>query len=496
MMVAMNPETFANALDPAHHECKPWTPRLSKSRIQSGRQCHKRLWLEIHQPDAVQWDGAARARLDEGTAFGELARDLLGGGLLIDADHWHVPEALAKTRDALAHPCEDTPRLFEAAFEFDDVRVRVDALERGAESDTLIEVKSSTRAKEEYVWDCAIQTWVLRGAGRPVRKIALALVNKEFLYTRPGDYDGLLVVEDITPQVETLLPRIAGIVAQLKAVAAGPAPATATGAHCHAPYACPLIAHCRANEPSPSEHHAELRPRGETLVEQWHAKGHVDRRDVHDALAWPRFYLGFETIRPVIPRWPGTRPFERLPFQFSCHVENEAGELRHEAFIDLSGNLPLASLTDHLIDVLGDDGPILVWNRSSAANCIRALIKRLPDKGEALLRIADRLLDLQSIFHENHHHCDTRGSWSTKPVLPTLASDLGYGDLEAGDGSAAQHACLEAIAPATTAPRREELRRHRLACCERSTLALVQLARWRREALTADWPDASHAESR
>lgn len=61
------------------------SPWLSKSRVQSGRQCHKRLWLELHQPRASAWGAAAQARLDEGTRFGDLARDLLGGGLLIAA---------------------------------------------------------------------------------------------------------------------------------------------------------------------------------------------------------------------------------------------------------------------------------------------------------------------------------------------------------------------------------------------------------------------------
>ena len=57
----------------------PW---LSKSRIQSGRQCHKRLWLELHEPKAWRWTTSSQVRLDEGTRFGYLARDLLGGGVL------------------------------------------------------------------------------------------------------------------------------------------------------------------------------------------------------------------------------------------------------------------------------------------------------------------------------------------------------------------------------------------------------------------------------
>ena len=92
------------------------SPRLSKSRIQSGRQCHKRLWLELHQPHASQWTASAQARLDEGTRFGDLARDLLGGGTLIAADHRHVEDALAQTAALLALPHDQAPMLFAKAI--------------------------------------------------------------------------------------------------------------------------------------------------------------------------------------------------------------------------------------------------------------------------------------------------------------------------------------------------------------------------------------------
>ena len=88
-------------------------PSLSKSRIQSGRQCHKRLWLELHNRDASHWGESAQARLDEGTRFGELAQDLLGGGLLITADHMHAREALAETQAALERPSTEVPMLFD-----------------------------------------------------------------------------------------------------------------------------------------------------------------------------------------------------------------------------------------------------------------------------------------------------------------------------------------------------------------------------------------------
>lgn len=486
------------------------TPRLSKSRIQSGRQCHKRLWLELHERSAVQWDDAAQARLDEGTAFGELARELLGGGLLIEADHFHVREALAETAAALGRSRKDVPQLFEAAFEHEGVRVRVDALERGPHGDTLIEVKSTTQVKDEHIWDCAIQTWVVRGTGRPLRRVLLAHVNNGFVYVREGNYEGLLVTEDITERVEALLAEIPAIVTQLKKVAAGPMPRITTGAHCHEPYDCPLLAYCQASEPAPPEYPVEVLPRGRQLAEWLRGEGYVDIRDVPedllerelhrrvaaatrddkpfvspelagilDAIPYPRFYLDFETISFVIPRWLNSRPYEQLPFQFSCHIETAPGELREESFLDTSGDCPLAAFADRLIEVLGDTGPVLVWNKGFEGSRIVALAERFSEKRAALLNIARRLLDLLPIFREHYYHRDMQGSWSIKAVLPTIVPDLDYSDLAVGDGGAAQLAWREAIDPDTTPERHAQLRAQLVEYCGRDTLAMVRLAQWR-----------------
>ncbi|WP_440224435.1 DUF2779 domain-containing protein [Dokdonella sp. MW10] len=492
----------------------PATPRgplkLSKSRVQSGRQCAKRLWLEIHDRDTMQWSDAAQVRLQEGTRFGELARDLLGGGLLIDADHRHPEDALHQTSAALAKPRHEAPRLFEAAFEHRDVRVRVDAFERGARGDTLIEVKSTTQVKDEYLWDCAIQTWVARGAGRNVRKVLLALVDRDFVYRRDGNFDGILKLEDITSEVEERLPRIPEIVRRLAEMARGPSPGITTGPQCRAPYECPFIAHCRSGEPEPPKYPIDLLPYGRKAVEKLQALDYTDLRkvpdhlldsDLHkrigaatrrakpfvadelgkilDQIPFPRFHLDIETVSFVVPRWKGSRPFEPLPFQFSCHEEREPGDLRHASFLDVSGSSPLAAFAERLVEVLGTSGPVLVWNMAFEKSRILALAQRFPKQRRALSAIARRLVDLLPIYREHYYHRDMLGSWSIKAVLPTIAPDLRHDRLDIADGQAAQAAWHEASHPDTTPRRRDELRGQMLDYCERDTLALVRLANWR-----------------
>ena len=57
--------------------------RLSKSRLLSGLQCPKRLYLEVHQPTLAHVDAALQARFATGHVVGATARSPFPGGRLI-----------------------------------------------------------------------------------------------------------------------------------------------------------------------------------------------------------------------------------------------------------------------------------------------------------------------------------------------------------------------------------------------------------------------------
>jgi hypothetical protein len=487
---------------------------FSKSLIQSGRQCHKRLWLEVHKPTAAHVDEASQARQREGRRFGEIAREVLGPGMLISADYAHFTEALAQTRSALAMPIVQVPRLFEAAFEFGGAHVRLDAIERVSQGDILTEVKSATSMKRgdkspfsagEYIWDCAIQTWVARGAGRRIHKIFIAHVDGDFTYTSPGNYDGLLKKVDVTRDVGILLPQVPHLIKQLKQIADGREPLIRTGPHCATPSPCPFVDYCKSGEPPLPEYPIQELPRAGKLVEQLSRRGYRDIRQVPEkllssaihkriakatrdlkayvspdmphllkAIPYPRYYLDFETIAFAVPRWLGTQPYQQVPFQFSCHVESATGAIRHESFIDVSGDSPMGAFTDRLLGVVGDGGPILIWNRAFEGARIMELAKLFPTKEASLRCLVERLVDLLPIYQEHYYHPAMHGSWSIKAVLPTVA-ELSYAGLSIAGGSQAQLAYLEAIAEETSPNRRAELRSQLLAYCEMDTLAMLRL---------------------
>ena len=91
------------------------SPRLSKSRFTSGLQCHKKLWWEVHEPDAteLQPDKVLQDLFDQGRQVGEAARARYPGGVLIDLPHHAGAERVAATQKALG---EGAPAVFEATF--------------------------------------------------------------------------------------------------------------------------------------------------------------------------------------------------------------------------------------------------------------------------------------------------------------------------------------------------------------------------------------------
>jgi hypothetical protein len=178
-------------------------PNLSKSRFVAGWQCHKQQWLRVHQPEApeLQVNVVLQDRFDQGTEVGLLARERFPGGVLIDLPH-DDPGRVEVTRRVL-----DTGArfVFEATFVEAGVYVAIDVLERTDDGFTLIEVKSSSKLKDEHIPDVAIQTWVARLAGLDIRRAVLMHLNTGFRHPDRGD---LFAFTDVTAEVEAFQHRI------------------------------------------------------------------------------------------------------------------------------------------------------------------------------------------------------------------------------------------------------------------------------------------------
>ena len=181
-------------------------------------QCHKRLYLQIHQPEfAAEPDEGTQARFEQGTEVGQLARGLFPEGVLVEAERSELNKAIALTSGLVTDG--EAQAVFEATFDHQKVLVRVDVLQRLSEGKRwkLIEVKSSTRIKDYHLPDVAVQRFVLEGQGLTVIPCLMHL-NREYVYNgRTHDLSKLFTIEDITAETDNLIKDVpAEVRAQFK----------------------------------------------------------------------------------------------------------------------------------------------------------------------------------------------------------------------------------------------------------------------------------------
>ncbi|MCZ8093067.1 MAG: DUF2779 domain-containing protein [Acidovorax sp.] len=493
------------------------TPGLSKSRIAAWRQCPRKLWLQVHRPDLLDVSEEAERGHQIGYEVAEVARSLFPNGVLIEGEA-DLQSALDATRSAMQQ-FPDRP-LYEATFQHDNVLVQADLLLPSPAGYRMVEVKSSASVKPYHLDDCALQAWVIRQNGVSLSAVELAHINTDFVYQGNGDYQGLLQHAPLDADIEPMLESVVQWIDQARLILQGTEPANATGEQCDDPVECPFKSHCSvaATEETPEPDYTldvfprmrsalkdELRAQGvfdallvpeehlndvQLRVQECSRTGQMWLSDaaarVLEALPYPRYYLDFETIKLAVPRWANTSPHRtQVPFQWSCHTEEESGELRHAMFLDATGDDPRRPFAQSLVEVVGDTGPILVYFQAFEKSRIAELAALYPDLAERLEAINDRVIDLLPLTRESYYHPHMRGSWSIKAVLPTVAPDLDYGEIAVSNGTAAQTAYAEIVHPATTDARRQLLTEGLREYCTLDTLAMVRLAHFLSE--TTSW---------
>ena len=206
----------------------------------AGLQCHKRLWWTLHEPAApeLEPDEALQAIFDDGHLVGEVARTYVPGGVLIDLPYNDYAERVTATQAAIRR---GEPVIYEASFCASRVFVSVDILEREPKSTAVIEVKSATKVKEQYLPDVAVQAHVVAGSGMEVARMEVMHLNRACAYP---DLSNLFTRTDVSESTRELLETMPKVINDQLAMLAGSLPEVAIGEHCWKPYECPFIERC------------------------------------------------------------------------------------------------------------------------------------------------------------------------------------------------------------------------------------------------------------
>jgi len=485
-------------------------PNLSKSKLISAWQCPKKLHLEKHHPELGVVTPQTESLFATGHQVGAISQQLYGTSQSVEIPFNRNMHIMVSETQRLLESGADFP-IFEATFRCENVLVRVDVLIPDGDGWRAIEVKASTSVKDYHVLDCAIQDWVMRNCGLPLKSISLAHINNRFVYGGNGNYHGLFELVDLTEEVRTVEPTVIDMIAKARDATLGYFPEVRVGTQCSKPYDCQFQEHCWPND---TEYPIRGLGGSKAKLGDYVALGAHDIRDVAaeditadtqlrihrvtcngkpevldnarrilGSLAYPRYYLDFETIAPAVPFWKDTRPYAAMPVQWSCHIDDGTGDgslatIRHEEFLDLSAEAPMRALAEKMIDCLGNDGPVLMYTNYEE-RVIEGLVDLFPDLKSPLRAIIDRLFDLHPVVKDNYYHPDMLGSWSIKAVLPTIAPHMDYANLEGiKEGTGASDGFIEAIDPETSPGRKAELEGQLLRYCRFDTEAMVEIVRF------------------
>lgn len=468
---------------------------LSKTRFRSGLQCIKKLWFDGTKTiEPAPPTAADQLRFKRGQQVEVIARERFEKCLLIDSQK--IDEAADATSRAIQG---SAPFIAQATFIQDELLAKVDILQRNSDNTwNVIEIKMSGELKKEHVPDVAFQKHVTELSGLKISKCFVMYLNKECVFP---NLDNLFVLDDVTDSVREYEEEIASHASSfLTILGQEEEPDVRVGGRCTKPHNCNFRDHCWKDVPL---HSIFTIPRlgdkkSDLLLDDdiWEVinvptdfkltdiqkryvdlikKGlpEIDKKQIATAISglkYPLYFLDFESDKPPIPQYDGMRPFSRFPFQFSLHILNQDGTVKHHSFLHTENSDCRLKIAEELDKHIGDTGHVVVYHKSFEEGELKSLASFAKPYENKMLSIVDRLWDQEDIFKDMYLHPSFAGKTSIKVVLEILVPTLSYDELDVSGGESAVAAWVKLVETQD-----ENLKKSLEKYCELDTLAMVEI---------------------
>lgn len=490
--------------------------KLSKSLYIRGLQCTKSLWLKKYKKDVLTLlDGSAEAMFETGNEVGALACELFPDGKEVPYENRSFEEKIELTKKWIE---EGVKNIYEATFAYEDIVVMVDILHiKGDGTLEIYEVKSSTDVKDVYLDDVSIQQYVLEGLGYTIKSVNVIHINNKYVRGDELEPEKLFTIVDVSDEALERQYNIPNYLKLFKTELSDNEnmPDIDIGTHCTNPYECDAMSYCWGHVPSYSifdisrlktdtkfslykqgiVNFSDITDiSGFSLSQQIQINSELENKAIInreaikkfvDSLTYPLYHLDFETFQQAVPQWKGVSPFMQIPFQYSLHVENKNGELKHYEFLANDDKDPRYELAKRLVEDIPTDVTVLAYNMGFEKGVIRKLAEMFEEFAPKLLAIHDNIRDLMTPFQKKEYYVPSmRGSYSIKYVLPALVPEMerAYKELKLvhNGGEAMQiFAKLSKMDDAT----KEQYRKALLEYCKLDTLAMVEVLKKLRESV-------------
>ena len=486
---------------------------FSKSKYCLAWQCPKLLWLNKYKPELKPEDPSLQARFDEGNVVGDMAKQLFGYFTEVTAFKDDGKLDLNKMQELTKECIESgTENICEASFNYNGLYCAVDILHKENDGYAIYEVKSSTHASHIYAVDISYQKYVLEHCGVNITGTYLICIDPEYVRGEELDIHKFFQTIDMSRDVNDELQNVPSLLRKAEQIyTLKEEPVKDIGEHCREPYECAFWEYCTKNLPTPNvfdlyrmgfkkalkyyyngqisyndllfdssiTNEKQLRQMLHNVSEQ---PDDIDKdgiRDFLDTLSYPIYFLDFETMQPVIPQFPGTKPYAQIPFQYSLHyIEYEGGPLLHKEFLAESGTNPLRAIAARPCEDIPMNVCVTAYNKAFECTRLKELAELFPDLAEHLLNIDSSIKDLLVPFQSGYYYNKAMGgSFSIKSVLPALFPNepsLDYHNLEQIHNGGEAMSIFPKIKDMP--PEEAERTRHNLLkYCEMDTFAMVKV---------------------
>ncbi len=471
---------------------KPNGPKnLDTHLFEAGLQCHKRLWLDIHEPTKESVSASRQEMSRVGDELRELARTAFPMGVVVDAEG---AEAAAKqTAELLA---KDTPVLFDAAFIANGVEVQCDILivhhnkETNEKQVDLFEIKSGTKVKYRYINDLALQATVLEQCDLKLKTAYLLHLNPKYSHTEGEDFPPMQLLRsaDVTAKVQKQVPNAMRRIKNFRvAIANESVLELPMGTFCKNPFPCPHVARCLKDAPKLPLHQLpeltrqqEIEMHKEGIEELMSLDGtregltfrqrrtlacmQSQERIIEPFLAeelygctMPLHFVAIAAVTEPLPRFHQQRPWQLAPYAWAVKTVYEDGRVEDVSWAQVDRSDPrgpfIKSLTRH-IEV---GGTIMCW-RSEAIRELRSMLDSVPDeKASVRMLLGFDHLDMMQLLEAGVFDPKLLTYSDFRGVVGTLLDNSSGDKLKALDANYRYEALQKARTPRLRSATREKI---------------------------------------
>tara|TARA_B100000963_G_scaffold99263_1_gene85796 strand:+ start:1291 stop:2784 length:1494 start_codon:yes stop_codon:yes gene_type:complete len=456
---------------------------ITKTNFIEGMQCQRCFWFKYNNyKDSKEDDPLAQQRLEDGEEVGQKIKETFPKGIdipFLDRDYSKMHKL---TLDAINGGAEV---IFEGSFLVGGVFIRVDVMKKTPNGWDIYEVKSSSSLKPEHKEDAGIQWYVLNQIKEiKLKDIYVTILNKE--NSKKDNYQLKDFFKDkcLTEEVKTNQQNISDTLDNLiKLTKMDSPPQLRKSNHPNKSQKCTFQEHCWPESSNTkdsifklyrmrSKKKLSLYDQGiDTLskiktfsdlsdIQKIQIRSTVNNEEIINkkiiknfisTISYPISYLDFETYTEPIPSHNNQRPNERMPFQFSLHIqkdENTIIDAKSKSIEFLADHLtdPRQDIAEALLKDIPPKGTIITYHKSFEKGVIEELAKFSsdPEISSSLRALNERIVDLKDPFADGgYYHPDFAGSFSIKKVLPALCEgdkNLDYDKLNIKNGGMASTA--------------------------------------------------------